>query len=219
MSIMDQGQTYLNLVLAHREKVLLDYDELKSRNFKLKDIDWTQTRVKFIAPSFTRYQKGALNPKLPFELYQVKKYAHDIVGYEKVQPHIISRTGQQAPSLAGKAGKEIIVNTPEDIIAKMPPHMKEAFRIIEERTLELGSDIEEMAGKSAISFKTKKMTFLQIWVVKDSITFNFPYGFKITDNKKLLKGRGKTGRFINITSAAKIAEIEDYIKQAYQNSL
>jgi hypothetical protein len=37
------------------------------------------------------------------------------------------------------------------------------------------------------------------------------------DNKNLLKGRGKTGRFINISSREKIAEIEDYIKQAYRD--
>jgi len=218
MSIMDQGQTYLNLVLNHKEKVLLDYNELKNRNFRLKDIDWTATRVNFIAPNFTRYQRGALYPKIPFELWEVKRYSHDVVGYERIQPLIISRTGQQVPSLTGKAGKEIIVNTPEEVIAKVPPLLKDAVRTIEERAIELGSDVEEVAGKSSISFKTKKNTFLQIWLLKDHLTVNFPYGHKLTDSKNLLRGRGNTGRYVIVSSADKIAEIEDYIKQAYENS-
>ncbi len=101
----------------------------------------------------------------------------------------------------------------------MPPLLKDVARTIEERTLELGSDVEEGAGKLSISFRTKKRTFLQIWLSKDYLQIGFPYGHKITDDRNLLKGRGKTNRFINISSADKIGEIEDYIKQAYQNSL
>jgi predicted transport protein len=218
LNVMEQGQTYLNLVLEYKEKVLLDYDELKNRNFKLKDIDWTATRVKFIAPNFTRYQIGALNPKTPFELYEVKKYGLDIVGYERIQPLISSQVGKPM-SLTGKAGKEIIVNAPADIIAKTPPFLKDSVRAIEEKALELGSDVEEQAGKSSISFKTKKKTFLQIWLYKDHIQVSFPYGNELTDNKNLLRGIGKTGRYINISSGDKITGIEDYIKQAYQNSV
>jgi predicted transport protein len=218
MTIMDQGQTYLNLVLNHKEKVLLEYNESKNKNFKLKDIDWSATRIKFVAPNFTRYQIGALYPKIPFELYEVKKYGPDIVGYERIQPLVTSQMGEPI-SLTGKAGKEIIVNTPEDIIAKTPPLLKDALRAIEERALELGSDVEEQAGESSISFKTKKKTFLQIWSSKDHLTVNFPHGHKLTDSRHLLKGTGKTGRYINISSGDKIAEIEGYIKEAYQNSL
>lgn len=218
MSIMDQGQTYLNLVLNHKEKVLLDYNEVKNRNSRLKDVDWTATRVKFIAPNFTRYQRGALYPKIPFELWEVRRYSHEIVGFERIQPLIISRTSQQVPSLTGKAGKEIIVNTPEEVITKAPPLLKDAIRRIEEKVTELGTDIEEVAGKSSISFKTEKKTFLQVWLYKDHLTVNFPYGHKLTDSKNLLKGRGSTGRYVIVSSADKITEIEDYIKQAYENS-
>lgn len=218
ISIMDQGQTYLNLVLNHKEKVLLDYNESKNRSFKLKDVDWTATRVKFIAPNFTRYQKGALYPKIPFELWEVSKYSHEIIGYERIQPATVSRTGQQVPTLAGKAGREIVVNTPEEVIAKASPLLKDAIRAIEERATELGSDVEEVAGKQSISFKTEKNTFLQVWLLKDHLTISFPYGHKLTDSKKLLKGRGNLNRYVVVSSADKIPEIEDYIEQAYQNS-
>jgi len=218
LSVVDQGQAYLNVLLDHKEKVLLEYNELKNTNFRLKDVDWSQARVKFIAPEFTRYQKRALNLKSPFELYEVKKYGLDIIGYERVQP-LASRVGQQISPLAGKAGKEIRVYTREDFIARVQPLLKDAVRIVEEIASELGSDVEEVAGQKSISFKTKKTTFLQMWLYKDYLQIYFPHGDVLLDTKKLLKGTGKTGRFINISSVDKIAEVEDYIKQAYRNSL
>ena len=218
ISIMDQGQTYLNLVLNHKEKVLLDYNELRNKNLRLKDVDWTATRVKFVAPNFTRYQRGALYPQIPFELWEVKSYGRDVIGYERIQPPITTRTAQQIPSLTGKAGKEIIVHIPEENIAKAPPLLRDAIRAIEERATGLGTDVEEVAGKSSISFKTEKNTFLQILIMKDHFTVNFPHGNKLTDSRNLLRGRGSTGRYVIVKSADKISEIEDYIKQAYQNS-
>jgi hypothetical protein len=43
-------------------------------------------------------------------------------------------------------------------------------------------------------------------------------GYKLVDNKKLLKGRGKFGRYVKISFQEQISEIEDYLKQAYKNS-
>lgn len=40
----------------------------------MADFDWTQTRVVFIAGSYTNYQKDAIdNPNLPIELYEARK--------------------------------------------------------------------------------------------------------------------------------------------------
>ena len=72
ITVMDQGQTYLNLLLDHKAEVLLEYNERKNKNLKRKDVDWEQTRVIFVAPEFTIYQKRALHPKFPFQLWEVK---------------------------------------------------------------------------------------------------------------------------------------------------
>jgi predicted transport protein len=222
ISIMDQGQTYLNLLLDHKAEVLLEYNERKNKNLKRKDVMWDQTRVIFIAPSFTPYQKRALHPKLPFELWEVKKYEENLIIYNQIEPLILARTGQPVPSLSGRAGKEIKINTVEDIINKCSPFQKEAIRAIEEIVFELGTEIKETVGKGSISFKTQK-SFLLIWPqigkTKPNLTIYFHEGYKLKDNKKLLKGRGKSGRYVKIFSLDQISEIKDYIKQAYENSL
>jgi predicted transport protein len=221
ISIMDQGQTYLNLLLDHKAEVLLEYNERKNKNLKRKDVMWDQTRVIFIAPSFTPYQKRALHPKLPFELWEVKKYEDNLIVYNQIQPLILERTGKPVPSLIGRAGKEIKINTVEDIINKCSPFQKEVIRAIEEIVFELGTDIKEGAGKSSITFRTAK-PFLQILMFgreRNAINVYFNEGYKLKDNKKLLGGRGRIGRSIRIYSLDQISEIKDYIKQAYENSL
>ena len=52
-SLMDQGQTYLNLVLDHKADVLLEYIEKTGKSLKKSGIAWGQTRVMFIGPKFT----------------------------------------------------------------------------------------------------------------------------------------------------------------------
>jgi len=41
------------------------------------DVDWTQTRIVFIASSFTPYQINSINFKnMAFDLYEVKMYSN-----------------------------------------------------------------------------------------------------------------------------------------------
>lgn len=219
ISIMDQGQTYLNLLLDHKAEVLLEYNEVKNKNFKRNNISWDQTRVMFIAPAFTVYSKRALHPKLPFELWEVKKYDNNLISYGQIKPLVLARTGQSAPSLSGPASKEIKVNTPEDIIKKSSSFQKKAIQMIEEMIFELGDDIKEVASRASITFKTQK-PFLQLWPTsnKNSLTIYFCEGHKLKDDKNLLRGGGKIGRHVKISSVDKIPKIMEYIKQAYENS-
>lgn len=218
-SIMDQGQTYLNLLFRHKADALLTYNETKDRNLRMKEINWDQTRVKFIAPNFTPYQVGAVSPKHPYELWEVRGY-RELISYNR----ILSTTGQPTPALKGPARKEIRVYTRQEIVGRASPFQKEAVKAIEEKVFQLGNNVEEVPKKTAIVFKTRK-SFLQLWLgpyslsQKNSLTVYFTEGNKLIDRENLLKGSGKIGRHIKISSLEAISEIEDYLQQAYQNSL
>src|SRR3990167_1065718 len=74
-SIIDQGYAYLSLVLNNKADFTLEYNESQKDNLKRDDIDWSQTRVIFLANSFTVHQRNAINFKdLPIELWEVKKF-------------------------------------------------------------------------------------------------------------------------------------------------
>jgi hypothetical protein len=85
-SVIDQGYAYLSLMLNNKADFILEYNENNKDTLKRDDIDWSQSRVLFISPSFTTYQKEAINFKdLPIELWEIKRYNNKTVNYNQIQ--------------------------------------------------------------------------------------------------------------------------------------
>jgi hypothetical protein len=54
---------------------IVEYNEQLKKNLQRTDLDWTQTRVAFVSPSFTENQILATNFKdIAIELWEVKRY-------------------------------------------------------------------------------------------------------------------------------------------------
>ena len=85
-SVIDQGYAYLSLMLNNKADFILEFNENCKEVLKRNDIDWSQSRVIFISPNFTTYQKEAINFKdLPIELWEVKRYNNKTISYNKIQ--------------------------------------------------------------------------------------------------------------------------------------
>lgn len=63
ISVVDQGFTYLSLMLENKADFIVEYNETFKNTLKRSDIDWSQTRVAFVSTSFTENQKTATNFK------------------------------------------------------------------------------------------------------------------------------------------------------------
>jgi hypothetical protein len=61
-SVVDQGMAYLNILLNNKADFILEYNESSSRSHGLKreEVDWSQPRIIFISPEFTKYQQHAI---------------------------------------------------------------------------------------------------------------------------------------------------------------
>ena len=51
-SVIDQGYSYLSMMLNHKSDFILEYNESTSNSLKRGDVDWTQSKVVFISPNF-----------------------------------------------------------------------------------------------------------------------------------------------------------------------
>jgi len=78
-SVIDQGYTYLQLLLNNKADFLLTYSDFINKVTKPADIDWSQSKIIFISQSFNSYQKDSVNFKgLPFELWEIAKYENNL---------------------------------------------------------------------------------------------------------------------------------------------
>ena len=85
-SVIDQGYAYLSLLVNNKADFILEYNESKNKNLKRDDIDWSQSRVLFIAPQFTTYQKQAINFRdLPLELWEISRYENNTILFNQLK--------------------------------------------------------------------------------------------------------------------------------------
>ncbi len=179
-SLMDQGKTYLNLALEHKDSLLQEYFEKTGKTLKRTEIDWSQTRVVFIGPEFTTYQKRALSPDLPFELWEAKVYEDNILSFTSVLPSQKTVTNIKTKSiLGGQAAKDIKNYSIEDHYQKASPATKELLDEIRERIKSINSQVIEKPVGHYIGFKMSWFNFVAIHVFKEKL--------KITVRKEKLE--------------------------------
>jgi predicted transport protein len=85
-SVVDQGYAYLALLLNNKAEFILLYNENTGKQLSKSTVDWTQSRVIFVAQNFTIHQQQAINFKdMPIELWQVRMYDNDTVLYSQLK--------------------------------------------------------------------------------------------------------------------------------------
>ena len=80
-SVVDQGFTYLSLMLQNKADFILEYNEQYPKTqLSRQEVDWSQSRVVFVSSDFTENQIEATNFKdIAIELYEVKRYGDHLL--------------------------------------------------------------------------------------------------------------------------------------------
>ncbi len=128
-SVIDQGYAYLSLMLNNKADFILEFNESKNRTLKRNDIDWSQSRVLFVSPKFTNYQREAINFKdLPIELWQVKRYENNTVIIDQIQ----KAGGKESIKTISKPDKTIDQVTRQIKVYSEQEHLKRSSEEIQE---------------------------------------------------------------------------------------
>ncbi|MFV9552546.1 DUF5655 domain-containing protein [Algibacter sp. PT7-4] len=224
ISVVDQGFTYLSLMLENKADFIVEYNETLKQNLKRTDVDWSQTRVVFVSTSFTENQRTATNFKdIAIELWEVKRYENNLISVnqikksksaESIKPITSSNTQLEAVT------KEIKVYTEEFHLDSYPDKVKELYETYKEAILNLADDIELEPKKLYIAFKKDK-NIADIVTLKKGIKLfiNLQKG-KLEDPKNLMRDVSSTGHWGNgdyelvITNNDNLEYILYLIKQA-----
>lgn len=225
-SVIDQGYAYLSLMLNNKADFILEYNELKEATLKRTSVDWSQSRVIFVSPSFTTYQREAINFKdLPIELWEVKKYENNTVSYEqiiKAGAHESIKTITKPDKSVEKVTDELIVFTESDHIQKSDFEIRELYEGLKERIINLADNITLNPRKHFIGFKIDGNTFCDIVFQSKSLKLflNLKSG-ELNDTKGIARDVSNIGHWGNGAYEIKIPDLEDieYILSLIKQSL
>jgi len=224
-SVVDQGYAYLSLMLNNKADFILEYNENNEHTLKRNDIDWSQSRVMFISPSFTTYQREAINFKdLPIELWEIKKYINQTVSYNQIQTDGAEesiKTISKGNDTIDKVSKEIKVYTEDDHLYSANDEIKELYEKFKTAILNF-DNVEIKPQKLYIAFTKNSSNFVDIEIQKKAlkIYINLQIG-KLEDPKNIARDVSKIGTWGNGDYLIKIENDNDFeyimslIKQSY----
>jgi len=131
------------------------------------DIDWSQSRVIFVAQSFTKYQQEAIGfQDLPIELWEVKKYDEDLVSFNQVRASEKSESIKTVTKNKDieRVSRELRQYSVEDHIKPGWSKAKELFDEFSQRVLELDSRFEIHPVKYYIGFNIENKNVVAVKV-------------------------------------------------------
>ncbi|MFC1510654.1 DUF5655 domain-containing protein [Candidatus Omnitrophota bacterium] len=176
-SVVDQGFAYLSLMLNNKADFILEYNERLGATLRKADVDWEQSRVLFVAQSFTSYQRRAIEFRdLPIELWEARLFASQMISINQIKS---SNTTASIKSISNKSpeiqkiSKEVRSYTVDDHFKDGWSQSRELFDAISNRLLELDSRIEENAVKSYVGFRIGRKNFASIHMYKSKIRLYF----------------------------------------------
>lgn len=229
LSVIDQGYAYLSLLLNNKADFILEYNESKDNYLKRDDVDWSQSRVIFVSPQFTKYQRKAIGFKdLPFELWEVNKYDNGIILFNQLKSPETSASIEEISKeneIVRKVNQEVKVYDEDYHLKETSEEINELYAELKGRILNLNENIEIKYLKYYIAF-VSRTNFADLHIYKSHITMwlNLRKG-TLDDPKRITRDVSSTGKWGNGDYEIKIKPESDLdyiitlIKQSYkQNS-
>ena len=227
VSVVDQGFTYLSLMLENKADFVLTFNETLNKSLHSSKVDWSQTRVVFVSPSFTENQRLATNFKdIGIELWEIKRFENNIVSITPIKK---TRSAESIKPITQKDSKiksiseEIKVYSEEDHLKGIGDEIKELYESFRFSIENLFDDIEVVPKKLYIAFKKDK-NITDVVVMKKGLKFfiNLKKG-QLDDPKGLAKDVSETGHWGNgdyeliVSDTLNLEYIMSLIKQVIVN--
>lgn len=179
-SVIDQGYAYLALLLNNKAEFILEYNERTGKTLHRDSIDWSQSRVLFVARSFTVHQQQAINFKdLPIELWEVQQYDNSTILYNQLKPQETSasiKTISKQSNTIQKVNSEVKVYGVHDhFVGREGAY--ELYENLRDKLTATFPGIQENPRAKYIGFSLRENgtdTLVYVWPKADRITLDMP---------------------------------------------
>lgn len=223
VSVVDQGFTYLSLMLENKADFVVAYNEQLNKTMKMADVDWSQTRVVFVSPSFTENQIQATNFKdIGIELWEVQQFEDGNISIRQIKQSnsatSIKPIAQQS-SVIQKVTSEIKVYSEADHESAVDAEIFELYEKFRDAILNLADGIEVSPQKLYIALKKNgNLACIQLQKKNLKIYIGAKKG-TLEDPKKLAKDVSAIGHYgtgdyeIQVNSDKDLEYIMSLVKQ------
>lgn len=214
-----QGLFYLDWVRENRRS----FELLVKEKLGKANINWNSpSRVIIIAKDFTPKDLAAV--KYITAIVELKKYSYygDMLNIEDLTPVKLYRTEKLVEATSEEAGGEEESPTIDKLLRKASPELKDVFRTLRARILELGDDVWEYVGGWYCDYR-KSSTFASpnVQTRLNRLLVYIKMGAKeIDDSEKWTMkkdfGFGKLNTRFELKSLDQIDYAMHLIRQAYE---
>lgn len=225
-SVIDQGFAYLSAMLNHKADFVLELNGRLKKDFAKNDIDWEQSRVIFISPEFTNYQRNAINFKdLPIFLYEVRLYSNDIIEFDPIKPY---RTTESIDVLSKDktiqtVAKEVKVYTVDDLVKQNWTDTRALLDELEKALLSTEIETRVKYTKFYIAYLSKHgRNYVEVVPQQQGLKIYFRFPFNYIQSSLELGDCSKKGHWTNgdsfthITESTQIPEVVLLAKKSFQ---
>lgn len=168
-SVIDQGYSYLSLMLNNKSDFILEYNETTDKTLKRGDVDWSQSRIIFVSPSFNTYQKNSVNFKdVPFELWEIRRFSNGTIGLDQhmsSSDESIEVVEGNKKSVIKDVGREVKVYTEDSVFDGKDNSIKELYYQLRDKVCDWEGFSEDY-HKSHVRFKNNKKIKVYVNVQK-----------------------------------------------------
>ena len=156
-SVIDQGYSYLSLLLNNKAEFVLKYNLVFNTSLSKDEFDFSQTNVMFISPYYTTYQLRSVEfSDIAFELWKVVKYSNGTILFDKVNNTDTTASIKQITkknSKKDKVNREIKTYAEENTLDGKSDDVKMLYDDLKELLLSNYDDIEIKHLKKYFVFK------------------------------------------------------------------
>ena len=197
-SVIDQGYTYLSVLLNNKADFILEFNKKFNENKNKKDIDFSQSKVMFISPNYNKYQLNSVKFKdLAFELWKITKFSNNTVLFDKINiesnASIKNLSLNNTSKLKEDVNNEIKTYYEEDFFYNKPDEIKELYDDIKDRIQNKFEDIDIVPRKYYICFKFNNHNLITLEPQSNDIKVYMGKKGNLIDNLKLTRDVSNIG--------------------------
>ena len=216
-SVIDQGYSYLSKMLNNKDSFIVEYNEKLNKSLKRDQIDWSQSTIIFVSPSFNTYQKNSVNfQDIPFELWEIKRFTNNTIvlnQHMSQSNESIKKVVSGKDNIIDSVSKEVIVYTKDKFTKGMNNNLVEILNGLEDR-LSDWDDIKFKYKKNYLGIWKNKKVIIYIDKQKDSLRTTIVRGVHFGGKVKGLKN------LFNLEDPKKMFSIwENKYKNLYRHKL